>query len=185
MVSLWYGYSQVDDGSAKLDVLLGLGDTAETKDADNAINTARLNPAVPGRRIINSFNTDRDDLVDVIYANVLDTLFERFGGNGIRFHAINLGDVAAGGFSVAKTLCVVCVAGIVTKASKNICPHAASSANLHHGAVYGSADDFVMNDAALDTTTKEGKDMLLSGGLYIWPDGSPEGAEQSLTESGE
>lgn len=169
----------------KLDILLGLRDAAEAKDTDNAVDASRLNLAIPRRGIIDRFNTDGDDLVDVIYTNVLDTLSKRFGRNGVGFDTVNLGDVATCGFPVAKTVCIVGAVGILAKTSKNICPHATSGADLEDGTINRSAHDLVMDNTILDTTFKKGNNSLLSIGLYIWPDGSPECAEQGFTESSE
>lgn len=166
----------------ELDVLLGLGNAAEAQDADDAVNAARLNLAIPRGGIIDGFDTDGHDLVDVGYTNVLDTLLERFGRDGIGLHAINLGDVAARGFPVAKTVCVVCVVGILAKASKNVCPHATSGADLEDGSMYGGTDDLVVDDTALDAALEERNHSLLPIGLDVWPDGGPEGAEESFTK---
>jgi hypothetical protein len=169
----------------KLDVLLRVGDTAETKNADNAIDTAWLNLAIPSSGIVNGFNTDRDDMIYIIYTKILDTFLKRFGRNGVRFHAINLGDATTCAFSVTKTLGVVGAVGIFAKTSKHICPHTTSGADLDHSTVNRGAHNFVMDNAALDATFKKGNDTLFSVGLYIWPDSGPECAEQSFAESRE
>lgn len=167
----------------ELDVLLGFGNAAKAKNANDAINAARLNLAIPRRGVINGFDTDGDDVIDVIHAKVLYTFLERFSRNRVGLHAINLGDVAARGFPVAKAVCNVCVAGVLAETSQNICPHATSSADLEDGAMNRSAHDVVMDNTALDTTFKKRNDPLLAVGLDIWSDGGPKCAKQGFTES--
>lgn len=167
----------------ELDVLLGLGNAAQAENANDAINAARLNLSVPCRGVVNRFDTDGDDLIDVIHTKVLDTFFERFSRNRVGLHAINLGDVAARGFPVAKAGCVVCVAGVFAETGKNICPHATSGADLDDSAIHWSAYDVVIDDTALDTTFEKRNDTLLAVELDIWPDGGPKCAKQGFAES--
>lgn len=49
-----------------LKVLFLVGDAAETADANNAIEAALWDLAVPGRRVSHLLNADGDDFVDAI-----------------------------------------------------------------------------------------------------------------------
>jgi hypothetical protein len=167
----------------ELDVLLWLGNAAEAQDANDAVNAAWLNLAIPRGRIIDRLDTDGHDLVDVVYTNVLDTLLERFGRDWIGLHAIHLGDVAARGLSVTETVRSVCVVGILAKASKNVCPHATSGADLEDSSMDGGTQDVVMDNTALDAALEKGNNSLLGIGLDVGPDGRPEGAKESFTKS--
>lgn len=167
----------------KLDVLLRLGDTAETKDTDDAVDTAWLDLAIPGGGIVDRFDADRDNMIYVVHTEVLYTLFKRFGGNGVGLYAVHLGDVAARGFSVSKAFGVVGAVGIFAKTSKNICIHTTSGTNFDDRTINRSAHDFIVNNTIFDTTFKERNDALLCIELDIRPDGGPECAKQSFFES--
>ncbi|KAL7901646.1 P-loop containing nucleoside triphosphate hydrolase protein [Trichoderma sp. TUCIM 5745] len=149
----------------KLDVLFRLGDAAETKDTDDAVNAAWLDLAIPGGGV------------------VLYTLSKRFGGNGVGLYAVHLGDVAACGFSVSKAFSVMGAIGALAKTSKNVGIHATSGTDLKDRTINRGAHDFIMNDTSFDTTFEERNDALLCIELDIRPDGGPECAKQSFFES--
>lgn len=167
----------------KLDVLFRLGDAAEAEDADDAVNAAWLDLAIPGRGVADRFDTDRDNVIYIVHTEVLYTLSERFGRNGVGLYAVHLGDVAACGFSVSKAFIVVGAIGTFAKTGKNVGIHATSGTDLDDRTINRGAHDFIMNDTIFDTTFKERNDALLCIKLDIRPDGGPECAKQSFFES--
>ena len=106
------------------DVLLRLRDAAQAANADNAVDGAGLNLAVPRGRVIDALDADRHDLVYVLQTDLLYSFTQRRGRRGIRFDAVDFRNLAMG----------------VADARQHVRPHAAAGADLDNDAAHGRVD---------------------------------------------